>query len=104
VGVAGRLAHVAVRLERGEDRFDVARREGALILADDVGLVEVGVWLEQRWAVRVAAGQRPGAEVQAQLDDALVLVAVGDERQGKADTAAVAVEVEDELFDPARIG
>jgi hypothetical protein len=103
VGVAGRLAHVVVRLDRGGDRFDVAGRKGALILADDVGLVEVEVRLEQRRAVRVAAGQRPGTEVQAQLDDARVLVAVGDERQGKADASAAAVEVKDDLFDHARI-
>jgi hypothetical protein len=52
----------------------------------------------------VAAGQRPGAEVQAQLEDALVLlVVVAGERKGKTDTSAVAVEVEDYLFDPARI-
>src|SRR5215207_6262309 len=103
VAVAGGLAYVPVRLERGENRFDVAGRQGALILADDVGLVQVEGRLEERRAVRVAAGQRPGAEVQAQLDDALVRIVVGGERQRKADASAVAVEVEDDLFDPARL-
>ena len=32
------------------------------------------------------------------------LVVVGGERQGKADAPAVAVEVQDDLLDPARIG
>ena len=60
VAVAGGLAHVPVRLERCEDRFHVAGRERALILADHVGLVNVEGGLEQRRAVLVAAGQRPG--------------------------------------------
>jgi hypothetical protein len=52
----------------------------------------------------VAAGQRPGAEVQAQLEDALVLlVVVAGERKGKTDASAAAVEVEHDLFDPARL-
>jgi hypothetical protein len=47
----------------------------------------------------VAAGQRPGAGIQAQLDDALVLlVVVAGERKGKTDASAVAVEVEHDLF------
>jgi hypothetical protein len=66
--------------------------------------VELGVGLQQRRAVRVAAGQWPGAEVQAQLDDPAALVAVGHERDGEAGAPAVAVEVQDDLFDPAGIG
>ena len=100
---AGRLVHLSVRLERGDARFDVAGRERAQVLADDVGLAHVGVGLEQRRAARVAAGQRPAAEVQPQLDDPLVLLVVGDDRKGKPDASAVAVEVHDDLFDPARI-
>src|SRR5215216_181613 len=104
VAIAGGLAHVPVGLERGEDRLEVAGRERALILADDVRLGEVEGRLKQRRTVRVAAGQRPGAEVQAQLEDALVLlVVVAGERKGKTDASAVAVEVEHDLFDPARI-
>jgi hypothetical protein len=101
VGVARGLAQRAVRLERGEDRVGVAGRERPVVLADDAGRAEAGVGLEQWRAVRVAAVQRPRAEVEAQLDDALVLVAVGGERQGKADASAVAVEVEDDLLDAA---
>src|SRR5439155_3840795 len=68
VAIAGRLAHVTVRLEGCDGRFDVAGREGTLVVADDVGLVEVGVGLEHRRAARMVAGQRPGAEVDAELD------------------------------------
>jgi hypothetical protein len=49
----------------------------------------------------VAAGQRTGAEVDAQLDDAGVLVAIGRERQGKRDAPIAAVEGKDNLFYPA---
>jgi hypothetical protein len=97
VAVAGGLVHVPVRLEGCEDRFHVAGRQRSLILADHVGLVNVEGGLEQRRAVLVAAGQRPGAEVQPQLDDALVLLlVVAGERKGKTDASAVAV-------DPARL-
>jgi hypothetical protein len=77
-----RLAHVTVRLERCHGRLDVAGRECALVIADDAAFVEIGVGLQQRWADRVAAGQRPGAEVDAQLDDASVHIAVGGEAKG----------------------
>src|SRR4051812_38069067 len=46
---------------------------------------------------------RPVTEVQAQLDDALVRIVVGGERQRKADASAVDVEVKDDLFYPARL-
>jgi hypothetical protein len=49
----------------------------------------------------VPAGQRPRAEVDAQLDDAGVLVAVGGEGQGQRDASILAVEMQDDLFDPA---
>ena len=103
VGVARRLAQRAVRLERGEDGVDVAGGERALVVADHVGQGEVVDRLEQRRAVRVAAGQRPGGEVQPQLDDALVLVVVGRERHRKADAPAVGVDVDDDLLEPARM-
>jgi hypothetical protein len=42
---AGGLADVGVRLEGRQRGFGVAGRERALIFADEVGLVDVGVWL-----------------------------------------------------------
>jgi hypothetical protein len=98
---AGRLAHVPVRLERRDGRFDIAGREGALVLADDVAVLEAGVGLQQRRPARVRAGQRPGAEVHAQLEDAGVLVAVGGKGQGKLHAPIVAVDVKDDLLDAA---
>jgi hypothetical protein len=53
---AGGLADVRVGLKGGHGGFDVARRERALILADDVGLVEVGVGLQQRQEVGRSVG------------------------------------------------
>jgi hypothetical protein len=69
-------------------------------IADDDGLVELGVGLEQG-PDRVATGQRPGAGVDTHLDDPGVLVAVGGERQRKLDASVTAVEVSDNLLDPA---
>jgi hypothetical protein len=70
------LAYVRVGLKGRNDGFDVAGRKRALVLADDIELLEVGVWLQHGRAVGVPACQRPGAVVDAQLDDARVLVAV----------------------------
>jgi hypothetical protein len=57
-----------------------------------------------RWKRRadcMAAGQRPCAETDAQLDDARVLIAVGGNGQGKLDRPIVAIDVKDDVFDPA---
>jgi hypothetical protein len=64
----------------------------ALVLADDVGLMDVGVGLQQRRAVGVSACQRPRAVVDAQLDDARVLVAVGHDGNRQLDATLVAIE------------
>jgi len=56
----GRLPYVPVRIERRDGRFDIAGREGALVVANDVGLLDAGVGLQQRRPGRVRASQRPG--------------------------------------------
>src|SRR5450755_1829344 len=91
---AGRLADVRVGLERRRGGLRVTGRERTLVFADDVevGLVDVGVWLQQRRADGVASGQWPGAEVDAQLDDARVVVTVGGNGHRQLDASLVAVE------------
>jgi hypothetical protein len=49
----------------------------------------------------MAAGQRPRAEVDAQLDDARVVVAVGRNGHRQLDPALVAVDGQHRLFDSA---
>ena len=43
VGTAGRLADVRVGLKGRHGGFGIARRESALVIADDVGLAQLGV-------------------------------------------------------------
>ena len=96
------LADVGVGLEGCRGGFDVAGRERPLVLADHVGRVEVGVWLQQRGAVGVSTRQRPRALVDPNFDDACIAVAVRDDRNRELDATLVAVERQDRLFDPAR--
>ena len=63
VGAAGGLSDVGVRLEGGDRRFHVAPSQCSLVVADDVGLVKVGIRLQQGRPDRVSAGQRPRAEL-----------------------------------------
>ena len=55
----GGFANVGVGLECRHGGLDVAGRQRALVLADDVGLVEAGVRLQERRAVGMPARQRP---------------------------------------------
>jgi len=47
--IAGRLADVPIRLECCHHRVDIAGRERPVVLADDVGRLEVRIRLQQRW-------------------------------------------------------
>ena len=76
-------------------------RKCALVLADDVGLLEIGVWLQQRRAVGVSACQWPRAVVDAQFDDAPVLVTVRHDGSRQFDATLLAVERQHRLLDPA---
>jgi hypothetical protein len=69
VRAAGGLAQ-RVGLEDRDGGLHVAGGKRALVVAEEVGRVEVRVWLQQRWAVGVSACQRPIAPVEAELDDA----------------------------------
>ena len=59
VAPARGLAYVGVGLEGRDSGLGVAGRERALVLADDVGLVDVGVRLQhgRRFAWRPVRGQ-----------------------------------------------
>ena len=101
-GSARGLADVAVRFERLHHRVDVAGRERAVKLADDVGRVQVRVWLEQRRPDSAHTGQGPPAVVDAQLGHPRLRVEVRCERHRQLDRAGVAVDVQYELLDAAR--
>jgi hypothetical protein len=59
--------------------------------------------LQQRWAVRVAAGQRPAAVVDSRLVDPSVRFAVGDDHERKIHWAGLTVEVQNHLFKAASL-
>src|SRR6516165_10849018 len=101
---ASRLAEVPVRLESGDGGLGVPGRKSTLVLADDVGLVHIGIWLQDRWAVEVAAGQCPPVVVKAQLDDAGVVASVGGDGNGNMDSPVAAVDCHEHLFDAATRG
>jgi hypothetical protein len=94
---AGRLPHRGVGPERRQQPIDVPRHERPLVVADDAGHPEAARRLEDRRADRVAAGQRPAAEVHALLDDPPPLVLVTGDGHGEVDIA----DVQDALLDPA---
>jgi hypothetical protein len=101
VRTAGGLADVGVGLKCRRGGFGVAGSEGAPLFADDVGLAQAGVRLEQRRAVVVLAGQRPHAPVDPKLDDAPVVRAISRDRHRHLDATSVAVERHHGLLDPA---
>ena len=101
---AGGLAGIAVRFEGRHDRVDIAGRQRTLVLGHDIRLAQLRIGLQQRRAVRVAAGQRPAAEVHPQFLDASVGLAVGDDRDRKVDSLGLTVEVENHLPKAASLG
>ncbi len=101
---AGGLARVAIRFERSHDRLEVARRERALVVTDDVRDAQVRIGLQQRRPDRVAAGQQPAAEVQPQLFDPPVGPAVGDDRDRKIDSSVLIIEMKHELPETVPLG
>lgn len=68
------------------------------------GELEAGVWLEQRRTVGVSTRPRPPAVVEAQLDNAPVVVAVSHDGNWQLDATLVAVKRQHRLFDPAHRG
>ena len=98
------LPGVAAGLECRHDRLEVAGRERALVLGHDLRLAQLRVGLQQRRAVRVAAVQRPAAEVDPQLVHQSVGHAVGDDRDRQIDSPGLAVEMENHLLEAARLG
>ncbi len=98
---AGGLPCVPVGFEGVDDRIHIAGRERTEVAGHVVGRTQRGVGLQQRRAVDVAPGQLPAAVVDPQLLDPPSPAAIGDNRDGKIDRAALAVEVQDHLLEAA---
>jgi hypothetical protein len=69
-----------------------------VVLADDVGRLQVRIRLQQGRADPAHTGQRPAAEVDARLGHARVRVEVCGERHRQLGPAALAGDVQHELL------
>jgi hypothetical protein len=73
----------------------------ALVVADDIRLVLLRVGLEKRRPVGVPAGERPDAEVDAQLLEPSVGVVAGHQGVWKLESTVRAFDVKEHLLEAA---
>lgn len=102
VGVPGRFSNGGRGFEAGENAFDVTRSQSSLILSDDIGRMKAGLNLQYGWSIRMRARCRPGAEVDAYLENLADVVSVRDYCHRSLCPTLLAVQFKCDLFYDSR--